>query len=369
VGRPLRFLLVILALIYGYPASGASATPIFASDDVLKITLTAPFSDIKKSRDKETLYEDARVRYSDDQGNAVDVPVTLSLRGNSRLDLLTCSFPPLRLQFDKDLHKDTVFSKLKKVKMVTQCQPKSTRSRDDLLTEYQAYRVLNSLTDWSYRVRLLDVTFVDSDGGKTRQNYAFLIEPSKTLGKRSGVTKIKVDGMAANELIGEHMNLVSLYQLMVGNTDWSATQGSGDECCHNGKLFGDKTLSQVRFVPYDFDMTGLVEPKYAVTSEKVNLSSVRKRRYRGYCQNLEHLDENVALLNEKRGEIVSIFNSEIGLSKNKRKKNLLYVESFYKLINDNKRLNKHVSRFCLDGSAIEPLDIAQDNENPAIASD
>jgi hypothetical protein len=347
--------MVILVLFYGYSAVGASLPPLFASDDVLKITLKAPFSDMKKSRNKETQYEDARVSYLDDLGNAVEIPVTLSVRGNSRLDFVTCSFPPLRLQFDKKFGKNTIFSELKKVKMVTQCQPKSTRSEDDLLTEYQAYRVLNSLTKWSYRVRLLDVTFGDSDGGKTHQNFAFVIEPSKILGKRSGAKKINVDTMAANALIGGHMNLVSLYQLMVGNTDWSATQGSGEECCHNGKLFGDKTLSQVRFVPYDFDMTGLVKPKYAVTSEKVNLSSVRQRRYRGYCQNLEHLNENVTLLNEKRDEIISILNSDIGLSKNKRKKNLHYVEKFYKLINNNKRLSKHVSRFCLNAPATEPL--------------
>lgn len=364
--RPFSYLLVVLVLFYGYPALAASAPPLFASDDLLKITLSAPFTDIKKFRNKETLYEQASVSYTNDQGNTVEIPVTLSLRGNSRLDFGTCTFPPLRLKFNKEDGKDTVFHKLKKVKMVTQCQPISLRSQDDLLTEYQAYRILNILTDWSYRVRLLDVTYVDSDGGKTRQNYAFLIEPSKNLAKRTGSKKINVDAIATDELIGEHMNLVSLYQLLLGNTDWSATLGGANECCHNGKLFGDKVpldaalfdtaLSNIRFVPYDFDVTGLVEPEYAVPAKHINLSSVRKRRYRGYCQNLEHLNANVTLLNHKRDEIVSLLDSDIGMSKTRRWKNQNYIKSFYKLINNSKRLTKHVSRYCVADPAVEHLD-------------
>ena len=36
-------------------------------------------------------------------------------------------------------------------------------------------------------------------------------------------------------------------------------------------------------VPYDFDVSGLVNPPYALPPEGLGLDTVRQRRYRGYC--------------------------------------------------------------------------------------
>ena len=36
-------------------------------------------------------------------------------------------------------------------------------------------------------------------------------------------------------------------------------------------------------VPYDFDHAGIVSTPYALPAEELHMSSVRQRRYRGYC--------------------------------------------------------------------------------------
>jgi hypothetical protein len=329
-------------------------SPLFASHDVMSLRLTAPFAQMVKKRTKEEEYDSARLTYIDEQGDTVTLPVTISLRGNSRLEYRTCTFPPLKLQFDKKDRQGTYFEHTKKIKLVTQCRPSLNSSRDDLLSEYQAYRMLNTLTEQSYRVRLLDVTYVDQEKGKSKQSFAFLIEPSKHLARRVGMKKLEVASIPASQLLGQEMNLVSLYQFLVGNTDWAATQGGAEECCHNGKLFSSAPEAAAIYVPYDLDMTGYVEPSYAIPSEKVNLSSVRNRRYRGYCQNNDYLAENVSGFNKHRDEIFQLVSADIGLSRRQLKNNLKYINSFYELINDEGRLTKHVERFCLGRNVNQP---------------
>ena len=343
--------IVALAVFSTHVLAEGKISPLFASDDVMSMTLAAPFAQMVKQRKKDEEYDTARLTYTDEQGDTVTLPVTVSLGGNSRLDYGTCAFPPLKLQFDKKDRKGTYFEHTKKIKLVTQCRPRLNSSRDDLLSEYQAYRMLNTLTDQSYRVRLLEVTYVDQKKGKSKQNFAFLIEPTKHLAKRVGLKKLEVSSIPPSQLLGQEMNLVSLYQLLVGNTDWSASRGGSEECCHNGKLFSSAPEAAALYVPYDLDMTGFVEPSYAIPSEKMNLASVRDRRYRGYCQNNEYIAENISGFNEHRDEIVQLVSTDIGLSNRQVKNNLKYINSFYRLINDEDRLTKHVERFCLGRKA------------------
>ncbi|MFT7245086.1 MAG: hypothetical protein ACI82A_002451, partial [Candidatus Azotimanducaceae bacterium] len=129
--------------------------------------------------------------------------------------------------------------------------------------------------------------------------------------------------------------------------------------CHNGKLFSSAPEAAAVYVPYDLDMTGYVEASYAIPPEKMNLSSVRNRRYRGYCQNNDYLAENVSGFNEHRDEIVQLVSADIGLSSRQLKNNLKYINSFYELINDEDRLTKHVERFCLGGNVNQPKLVAR----------
>ena len=51
----------------------------------------------------------------------------------------------------------------------------------------------------------------------------------------------------------------------------------------NIKLIAPDSLSTPITVPYDFDHAGIVNAPYAQPAEELQMSSIRQRRYRGYC--------------------------------------------------------------------------------------
>lgn len=357
---------IALSLISASPAASARATdPLFQSDELLNLTLKGPISKLDKERELDVVYEPANLTYENQKGETVSLNVRLQPRGNKRLSHGVCSFPPMRILFDKKETANTIFAKQKKLKLVAQCRPDLKNYEFYLLTEYYAYKSLNLLTDNSYRVRLARISYVDNadEHGAKENNkplhttYGFLIEPTRRLAKRIGRKRLKLDETSAKQLDGTHLNLVSLFQLMLGNTDWSATHGGVDECCHNGKLFGEAGSSDNLYIPYDFDMTGLVHPDYAAVDKALKLDSIRERRYRGYCRNLEWFEYNKTLFNIRRAEILSLFEHAPYLPDRRNQKNLRYVEKFYRLINNPKRVKRKIEGRCHKSYIVDKTDL------------
>lgn len=346
--------LLVLALFSISHAAAREPDPLFRSDELLSFTLTGPINKIDKERDPAGVYGTASLSYTDSKGEAISLNVRLAPRGNKRLSRLTCTFPPLRILFEKKETANTIFAKQRKIKLVTQCNPESKNYEYYLLTEYLAYKTLNLLTDNSYKVRLARITYVDADSteikngeGKTlHTSFAFFIEPGKRLAKRIGKKRLNIPETSATRLDGNHLNLVSLFQMMIGNTDWSATHVADGECCHNGKLFGEADSLDNLFIPYDFDITGLVNPEYAEVDKAMKLDGVRERRYRGYCRNLERLDGNLALLNLKQPEIIALFEHAPYLPGKRNRMNRNYVEKFFRLVNNPKRVKRKIYGRC-----------------------
>ena len=80
----------------------------------------------------------------------------------------------------------------------------------------------------------------------------------------------------------QHTTLVALFQYLIANTDFSPVAALDNrDCCHNSKLIvqRDRTFA----VPYDFDMSGLVNAGYAGPNPIVQNFNVRKRVYLGHC--------------------------------------------------------------------------------------
>lgn len=97
--------------------------------------------------------------------NRRELPVDVRLRGKGRLE--QCKFPPLRLDFDPAETGESAFAGQDELKLVTHCI-NSTAGEKNLLEEYLAYRIFNLLSDYSYRVRLLHVSCVDTAGRPDR---------------------------------------------------------------------------------------------------------------------------------------------------------------------------------------------------------
>jgi len=330
--------------------------PLFAENDVLSITLTAPIEQLTDETDK-----DSRVKGSILVNGANNEPqsiaVEFGVRGNNRLKKNVCRFPPLRVYFpDSDSEGNmakTIFDNQTKLKLATQCSFRNLKYQDYLLSEYLAYRILNILTPDSFRVRLLKILYVEvGTGEELRTSYGFFIEDKERLAHRIGVNSLSIIETSATELDSEHMNLVSLFQLLIGNVDWSATSGGTGDCCHNFKLFqnpGDDILA----IPYDFDLTGIVNANYGKPDRAMRLKTMKDRRYRGYCRNNIFLEKNIALFMSRKEKIMKELENLNMLRKNQKKASLNYINSFYRIINDPKRVDRVIKKFCHKSHMIE----------------
>ncbi|HJN52739.1 MAG: hypothetical protein QGI68_05420 [Pseudomonadales bacterium] len=337
--------LLAFALCHPGGAFAKEPDPLFQSSDLLAITVTGPFTTINKVRDKEKEYTDAQLIYAE-HGNDLRLDVKLQVRGNFRLRKEVCRFAPLRIHFKQDQTKGTLFHKQKKLKLVTHCQTRSTNTQYMLL-EYLVYRAFNLLTDYSFKVRLAEVNYVNTQkNNSVVTKYAFFIEDKGRLGKRLGMEPIDLHRVEIEEMDPRQSNLVSTFQFMIGNTDWSMLSGEPDEaCCHNAKLLG-RVDSKYFPIPYDFDFSGIINAKYATPTPNIPISSVRTRFYRGFCELNHLLDGTLDRYRDNREAIYSLIEGQAQLSNPSKGKARKYLDGFYELIDKPDRIEKKLIKRC-----------------------
>jgi hypothetical protein len=340
-----------LALAIAQPVTAQDEPPkpakLFSTDSTLAVTLTAPWRELQRKEDYQGAYP-ARIEYDDEAGNTVQLELTVARRGIKRQE--ACKFPPIRLRFEKQTVKGTAFRGEKSLKMVTHCE-KSKRFDQYYVLEMLAYRMYNLLTDYSFKVRPLEVTYLDSDTGTAEQSrFAFLIEDDSDVAKRNDLKKLTIPSVSVNRLEPEVTSLFSLFQYMIGNVDWAATAGPDPEkCCHNVKLIAPKSLGPddlVVPVPYDFDSAGLVDAPYAAPPEALPIRSVTQRLFRGYCVHNTTLESARQLLLDRESEIRSLISAEDLLTSGSKKGADKYLGQFFDLLKDPGDFGKYVREKC-----------------------
>jgi hypothetical protein len=243
--------------------------------------------------------------------------------------------------------KGTLFEGQTRLKLVTQCK-RGSKYKNYLLQEYGIYRAFNVLTDSSFRVRMFDITYVDNEGRRKDQaSSGFFIERDNEVAARLGLKKLKIPKIDAAILDAEHANLLSLFQFLIGNTDWSMTSGPPNSgCCHNAKILAAPGAdSDMIAIPYDFDQAGLINTEYATPADGLPIKSVRKRLYRGRCVNLRHFESNVERFNELRQEVEQALAAGQITGRAQRSADA-YVQSFYDIVNDPKKRKKYIHDKC-----------------------
>jgi hypothetical protein len=136
----------------------------------------------------------------------------------------------------------------------------------------------------------------------------------------------------------------------LGNTDWSVTsKNANDEvCCHNSDTLTPIGGGPIVSVPFDFDQSGIIDTSYALPNERLRITSVRTRKYRGFCSGNEHLDEVIAKFNTARPAIEAIFASA-QLDARTLKSTSDYIAEFYEVINDPEMLQREIVEECREG--------------------
>jgi hypothetical protein len=337
--------------ILGISAPVASADggdppgPLFDSDQILNVRIISDFDFLAKERPTEE-YVPGQFFFTADNGEVVELEVGIRARGRFRRRADVCEFPPLRLNFKKGQVKETLFAGQDKLKLVSHCTTDSYVYEQGVIAEYLAYRILNLMTDTSFRVRLLNVEYETPGGKSSFDGYGVLIEHKDNLAERLGILPIVVENTPVSSLDPDYLNLTSIFQYLIGNTDFSPITGSaGGECCHNHTLFGNEGEPYYS-IPYDFDMAGFIDAPYAMPNPKLRLDSVLERLYRGRCVNNDLLPATVAAFNAKRDEIETMVREQPELSTRKRRDVLRYISKFYSSLSNQRGLDRNLISKC-----------------------
>ncbi|MDX1518380.1 MAG: hypothetical protein R3288_16145 [Woeseiaceae bacterium] len=320
--------------------------PLFQDHDVVEIHITAPMSTLVDERPDED-YLPATLSWVEPGGERMTVDIGIRTRGNFRRQKDTCRFPPLRVNFKKGDVKDTLFHKQDALKLVTHCRDRSDRYEQNVLKEYLIYRMLNVLTDTSYRVRLLRVRYTDTeDEDDEREAFGFFIEHAKRFGKRTGLEEFEVQRTRYDRLDAANAALTAIFHYMIGNTDYSPIAGPEEgECCHNSDLY-KAADGHAYAVPYDFDMSGMVDAPYAVPNERFGLRRVTQRLYRGYCVHNAGLGGAAQVFRDKRDALYALIDNEGSLTSKTAAQMRKYLDSFYDVIDDRKKFSREIIEEC-----------------------
>ena len=324
-------------------AAAGLPDPLFRDDATLDVVITAPLSTLLGARPEQPELA-GMISYKDLDGTRVELDMKIRVRGRFRKR--TCDFPPLNLNFRKSQVEGTLLDQQDKLKMVVHCKD-SERYHQSVLREYLAYRLLNALTDLSFRVRLLQVTYVDSDERRSRMvRPAFLIEHRKRLAERIGRESLDIERTEVSAIQPDHLNLTSMFQFMIANTDFSPYLGSNNECCHNHEMFGNDA-GPLLAIPYDFDLAGFVNAPYATPDPELGIDSVRQRLYRGYCVNNGHVQASVDRFQEVRSALHALVAEQQELDPTVQYYMARYMDEFYAIIDDPREVERQIIGKCI----------------------
>ncbi len=319
----------------------AESLRLFASTDPIAFTLAGDFKTVNKDHDPNSAKRyPAELKATRGDGKTDTIAVKLGARGHVRRMARTCDFVPLRVEFPKEGTKDTLFEGQDALKLVVQCNG-GGEFEQYLLREYLAYRVLNLLTPRSFRARLAKVTYVDPTSGKTiGARFGMFLEDDGDVAKRMEGRTVALPRVEFKDVDSDTLETMAVFQYMIGNTDYSIY------ALHNLKYVQKPNVKALYPVPYDFDITGLVHPPYAIPARTLPIKSVTDRLYRGPCRPLEQVEPILANFTTKKDQILALPDAIAEMDKASRADAKDFLDGFYSSIKNP----KDVKRLFVDGS-------------------
>ena len=329
-------------------AEVAENAPLFQSEAPLKITL---LTDIKWLRDKriDTMEVDGILTFAGADGAQIEQTIEVRTRGIFRRNKRNCNFPPLRFDFPKREMEGTVFEGQDKLKLVTPCHDGRDNYQRYVYREYLAYKAYQLLTPASFRVRLVEITYVDiNDDYDTRTKIGFLLESDENMAERNRAIHVEYDDFGTGQfhparVDGDGAVLVAMFSYMIGNTDWSAVEG------HNTKLIQTEDGKYLT-VPYDFDFSGAVNARYASPdpslTERYRLRRVTDRLFRGFCRPQLVQATLAPMFNEQRDALWDLYMSFELMEEGQREDAVKFYENFYKTLDSERDFERKMTDIC-----------------------
>ena len=311
---------------------------LFDSDNFLEITLTGKVRELLDDRSDHPKNHHLQLTYKREDSSAVSVPVEAKTRGHFRKLKENCYYPPILLHFPAgDTLKSSIFKEDSKLKLGMPC-----KGEQYIIYEWLVYKMYNLITPNSFKARLVKVKLDDSKSKKeTAPFYGMLLEEVQDMAERNKSIYVKTKLLRPEQTETNSFLTMAVFEYMIGNTDWCV------QYLQNVKLISADSNSVPITVPYDFDMSGIVNSPYAAPAEELNMSSVRERRYRGYCiEDMKKFDKVIELYNSRKKDIYSIFTNCPLLDEKYKKSTIKFLDEFYATINNASALKKEFGYPC-----------------------
>jgi len=343
-------LLAAYSALHAKESQGADAPTqrLFESAETLDVVLRLPWQTIVTD---EFFYQGGYpsvLEVAEGQGGAVSIPVAVERRGMSRQ--VICRYPPIKLRFKKSEVEGTFFEGQKSLKLVIHCD-KGKTYQQYLVLEALAYRMYNLVSDFSFRIRPLTVTFVDSETEKIEgPGFAFLVEDDSDVARRNGQKKLKIPAVRSEQLDPLEASTMALFQYMIANTAWSMERKADEEeCCDNLKLIGqDPEKAPIYAVPNDFDSSGLVNARYATDAKGRMTADSTERVFQGFCVHNAALGDARKVFLKRETEILSLVENENRLADAGKTHTTIFLAQFFDVLKNPEQFSTQITSNCRD---------------------
>ena len=303
----------------------------------VRLSISADFKALIKNK-KSDDPRPAGLSYFLNDSIFVNSQMQINPRGNFRRNY--CALPPLKLNMKKKEYLLGGNKELDKIKLVSVCRNNKS-NQQYIYKEKLVYKLYNLMTEYSFDTRTIHLSFVDSsEKVKPDSTYAFFIEPVDGLTER--VDAIEIETKISNQDLTDydHMNMLAVFQFMIGNLDWSVAG------LHNIKLIKLKSIENVRpiAVPYDFDFCGLVNTSYADPPPSIEIDNVRVRVFRGFRRTPEQMEATFDLFRAKKDAIFATIQDDTFLSDATKKDVSNYISDFFDIIESDYSVEQYFFR-------------------------
>jgi len=312
-------------------------SPLFKSGSILAMELTYSKKDMLEFTNDST-YIKSQISYLDNFGHKKDMDAELRARGHYRRS--HCYYVPLWLKTDKEVTKGSAFEMDKKLKIVLPCL-KSKKSNDDVVKEYLAYKIYETLSPYYFESKLVPIDLEEQLNNKTidHELMGILIQDDDQLAAayHGKIIKRNIHPQSQDPVCSARN---ALFQFMIGNTDYSTAYQ------HNEKIFyiDDKIVP----VPYDFDMSGLVNPSYAVVSvvnnNELPITKVTDRLYRGFARDEQILEQVRQEFIVHEGQVFNVIDQYQTLFTDPKEfaEARKFISEFYEVIKDDRKFETKI---------------------------
>ncbi len=342
--KNIHIFLFVMLLFFPSVSSAIQANPapdqnqgLFDSEEVIEIRLEGNIETLLNDRGEDPSYH-IMTLHAQNENVDESLDIRVRVRGNFRRLKKNCDTPPLKLNFkDHEVPEHSIFAGQPELKLVVPCQ-----GEQYVVREYLTYKLYNLITDHSFQVRMVSLTFDDTENGETSNSrHAFLIEDKEVMASRNNAALVERLNYRPEVIEKEAFFGMSVFAYMIGNTDWSI------QFLHNVELMFSNTDNVFIAVPYDFDLVGFVSSPYARPEPALRLRSVRERVYRGYClEDLSVLTGTFTLFQELKPEFYKTITENTLLDESYKSSAIEYLNDFYDTLNDEKDMTKAFSYPC-----------------------